>query len=178
MKLAYIIYEITLAFDSKLAPPKEYILSEYNSLIQSLLLMLPDSDGVLKVTPSDGCIETELSAVQVKKVFCGENELLRVSDSLRTVLSCGRLYTPADKKIFVTEEGECTVYYRVLPAEVDTETVGSADFPLDTRYIPLVRAWLWHRTYVYLGDFESANVYAEEYNRMLELYKAENGVSE
>ena len=178
MKVKQIINEITSAFAKNLVPPTEYILSEYNSLIRTLFLMLPGSDGELRIMPADGYIETGLSAAQVKKVFCKEDELMRVSDALRDVLDSSRLYTPHDLGIYVTAKDMCTVYYRIFPEAVDMQNFEDVDFALDSCYIPLVRSWLWHRIYLYIGDFESADVFALEYNRLLELFKVENGVVE
>lgn len=177
MKPYDLINEITSSFENSLPPSVDYIVTEYNSLIKTLLLMLPDSDGVLKVTSDGGVLQTGLSAHQIKRVLSKNNELLRASDTLRSILPTGMLYTPKDNHICVTVSGECTVFYRVLPDDVTAADLDAAEFPLDSRYIPLLRAWLWHRVYLYVGDADSANVYAEEFNRLLEEYKAENGVA-
>ncbi len=177
MKPVDLINEITSSFENALPPRVDYIVTEYNSLIKTLLLMLPDSDGVLKVTADGGVLQTDLSAQQIKRVLWKNSELLRASDTLRSVLPGGMLYTPKDNLIYVTVSGECTVFYRVLPEDVTAESLDAAEFTLDSKYIPLVRAWLWHRVYLYVGDIDSANVYAEEFNRLLEEYKVENGVA-
>lgn len=177
MKTATLINEIISAFQNSLAPDAEYLLTEYNSLIKTLLLMLPEGDGIMDVTAESGEAVTDLSPLQIKRVFYKNSELLRASDTLRTLLPSGMLYTPKDGKILVTVNGECRVFYRTLPDEVSSENLETADFPLDLGYIPLVRAWLWHRVYLYVGDTESANTYAEEYNRLLDEYKYENGVA-
>ena len=177
MKTVTLISEIISSFENSIAPDTDYILTEYNSLIRTLLLMLPDSDGVMEVTAVDGEAVTDLSPLQIKRVFYKSNELLRASDTLRTLLPGGMLYTPKDGKISVTVNGECRVFYRTLPNDVNAENLETADFPLDLGYIPLVRAWLLHRVYLYVGDTDSANTYAEEYNRLLDEYKYENGVA-
>ena len=157
---------------------EEYLIGEYNSLMKTLSLMLPESDSVLISIASDGVIETTLEKEQIKRVTFRDSELLRASDTLRELLHDSRLFTPKDNKILVTVKGECKVFYRSLPESVGAENIESALLPLSDRYIPLVRAWLWHRAYLYIGDFEVADVYATEYNRLLDIYCKENGVRE
>ncbi len=178
MKIADIIYDVTLTFSDRLAPDKGYLISEYNSLMRTLFLMLPKGDGVLKAVPQNGVIATDLLPEQVKRVYSAGNELLRASDSLRELLPSGRLYTPHRGEICVTVATECSIYYVSLPDTVDETTLGTAELPIDACYAPLVRAYLWQRAYIYIGDFESADAYAEEYNRLLEIYRRENGVAE
>ena len=178
MRLAHLIYEITLEFADRTAPSTDYLLTEYNTLINRLLLMLPESDGTLCITPEDGILKTELRAVQIRRVLCGTDELLRASDTLFSLLPSGRLYAPHDGSIAVTVNKECTVFYRALPEDADSDNYTNIEFPLDTRYIPLVRAWLWYKTYLYFGDYDSAKVHFEEYERLLTDYRAENGVRE
>ena len=172
MKVKDILSEI--ANDADVS--EEYLISEYNSLIRTLHLMLPESDGVLTSVASDGIIETTLLKEQVRRVIYKDSELLRASDTLRTLLPNGRLFTPADNRIFVTVRGECKVFYRSLPEEVKRENLDNTEFPFAGAYIPLMRAWLWHRTYLYIGDFDSADVYSDEFNRLLDVFCAENGV--
>lgn len=155
---------------------EEYLISEYNSLIRTLQLMLPESDSVIVLNANGGVIETSLLKEQVKRVIYRDSELLRASDTLRTLLPNSRLFTPADNKIFVTVKGECHVFYRSLCEDVNSENLNSAELLFADAYIPLVRAWLWHRAYLNIGDFESADVYATEFNRLLDIFCKENGV--
>lgn len=178
METPHLIYEIENEFTDYTAPPENYLISEYNSLIKRLLLILPESDGSLVATPENGIIETDLSAMQVRRVLCGDGELLRASETLFELLPGGRLFCPRDKSIAVTVDKECKVFYRKLPVDVDKDNLSGTSFPLDKRYIPLVRAWLWYKTYLYVGDFDSAKPYYEEYERLMVLYRDENGVRE
>ena len=176
MKIKDIFSDIVCAFDGSVAPSEENLACEYNSLIKTLSLMLPESDSVLVSSATDGVIETSLEKSQIKRVTFRDGELLRASDTLRELLPSSRLFTPHDNKIFVTVKGECKVFYRSLPESVTKENLESAVLPLADSYIPLVRAWLLHRAYLYVGDVELADVYATEYNRLLEVYCKENGV--
>ena len=178
MRLAHLIYEIIHEFTDPIVPSVEYLLTEYNTLVNRLLLMRPESDGTVCIVPEDGILKTELRAAQIKKVMCDGGELLRASDTLRELLPNGRLYTPRDGSIAVTVNKECTVLYRALPSDADSDNYTNIEFPLDTRYIPLVRAWLWYKAYLYIGDYDSAKVYFNEYERLLADYCSENGVRE
>ena len=178
METPHLIYEIRNEFTDYTAPSENYLLSEYNSLIKRLLLMLPESDGVLTAVPENGIIETDLSAAQVRRVLCEDSELLRASETLFALLPSGRLFCPREKSIAVSVDKECKIFYRTLPKDVEKDTLSTAVFPLDKKYIPLVRAWMWYKTYLYVGDFDSAKPYYEEYERLMALYRDENGVKE
>lgn len=159
-------------FTGGLVPPTEYLLSEYTLLVRSLCLLLPGSDAQCTLTPADGKLETDLSPAQIRRVFCGEDELLRGSEALLALLPDAKLYAPTADGIAVSVTEGCTVYYRALP-----DVSLAAAFPLDARYVPLARAWLCHRAFLYAGDFESADAFGTEYNRLLADFKAENGVT-
>lgn len=175
MTVQALLDEVRSGFSTEFTPPDAYLLSEYNALLRSLQLLLPASDASVVLTPADGKLETDLVPEQVRRVFCGERELLKVSKTLFDVMGDERLYCPTEEGILVAVRDDCTVYYRTLPTEVTEQTAG-ANIPLDARYLPLVRAWMQHRTYLYFGDFDSADAYGAEYNRLLADYKAENGV--
>ena len=178
MRMAHLITDITNELEDRISPDIDYLLSEYNSLVESLLLILPESDASISTVPVDKVISTSLKAKQITRVLHGGGELLRASDALRELLPCGRLYTPHDGEIAVTVDGECTVFYRELPKNVDAKTYMDAELPVDARYIPLVRTWMWYKTYIYLGDYDSAKVYFDEYEKHFKAYCTENGVRE
>lgn len=155
-----------------LQPPEDYLLEEYYALLVKLTLALPGSDANLTLLPEDGKLVCDLVPAQVRRVFCGEDELLRGSAELLALLPHAPLYCPMAGGIAVNTDAECTVYFRTLP-----EYGLDATFPFAAQYIPMMRAYLRHRACLYLGDFEGANAYGGEFNRMLEEFKAENGVT-
>ena len=167
--------EIQGGFAPDFTPPTAYLLSEYNMLLRSLYLLLPGSDADVTLTPTDGKLETELLPEQIRRVFAGERELLRASPSLYAVMEGEGVYCPTEEGVLVGSDEDCTVYYRALPT-VLTEMTVTENIPLDLRWLPLLRAWLCHRAHLYLGDFDSADAFGTEYNRLLADYKAENGV--
>lgn len=176
MKVSELINEVTSGFEGELFPSTAYLVAEYNRIIRSLLLILPTHDASITVSVKDKKLECELSPEQIRRVFCGDGELLRASRTLLDLMPEAKLYHVTSDGVYVTVSNDCTVYYRTLPDEVsvtDTET----EIPLDMRYIPLIRAWLIRSVYLYVGDFDSSNAYSEEYNRLLEEFKSENGVA-
>ena len=172
-----LIGEIQSGFAPDFTPPTEYLLSEYNMLLRALYLLLPGSDGSVTLTPTDGKLVCGLIPEQIRRVFAGERELLRASQTLYDALEGEGVYCPTEDGIAVGVSEDCTVYYRTLPT-VLTELTAAECIPLDLRYLPLLRAWLCHRAYLYLCDFDSADALSTEYNRLLADFKAENGVNE
>ncbi|MBQ4557559.1 MAG: hypothetical protein IJA60_07935 [Clostridia bacterium] len=177
MKVEKLISEVQGGFEGDFMPPTDYLYTEYNMLIESLYLALPTPDASAVIMPEGNMLATTLFPSQIRRVFAGEYELLRASLSLIELLPNAKLYCPVEGGIRVNGTSECTVYYRTLPCTV-TEQDADAEIPLDERYLPLVRAWMLHRAYLYLGDFECADSYGTEYNRLLDDYKKENGVVE
>ncbi len=171
-----LITDIQSGFTADFTPPTEYLLDEYNMLLRSLYLLLPGSDASVVLTPEDGKLACTLLPEQIRRVFAGERELLRVSSPLYTVLAGDGVYCPTEEGIAVGTGEACTVYYRTLPP-ILTMMTATEKIPLDMRFLPLVRAWLCHRAYLYLCDFSGADAFGAEYNRLLADYKAENGVS-
>lgn len=152
-------------------PPDGYLLSEYAALLRSLIFLLPAPDANVTLAPEDGMLATDLCPAQVRRVFTEGRELLRGSLILMRLLPSHPVFCPTEKGIAVSVDTPCTVYYRAAPA------VGLTDaFPLDVRYLPMVRTYLLHRACVYVGDSVGADTYCTEYNRMLADFKAENGV--
>ena len=177
MTVDELLTEIQSGFAPDFTPPTAYLLSEYNMLLRSLYVLLPDSDASITLAPADGVLSADLVPEQIRRVFAGERELLRASKTLFDVVEGDGMYCATEDGILVAGATECTVYYRALPKIITEQTILS-QIPLDLRYLPLVRAWLCHRAYLYLGDFDSADVFGTEYNRLLADYKAENGVHE
>lgn len=152
-------------------PPEDYLLSEYTALLRSLVFLLPAPDASCTLMPTDGMLETELCPAQVRRVFSDGRELLRGSMTLLRLLPSHAVFCPTEDGIAVTVASPCTVYYRKAPA---TDLADA--FPLDVRFLPMVRAYLLHRACVYVGDGVGADMHSAEYNRMLADFKAENGV--
>ena len=178
MTVSELINEIILGFEGELVPDFHMMLDEYNSVVRSLYLMLPSADKSITAAAQDGKIETELTPAQIRRVFSSGTELLRASKELIALLPEAKLYHAVNDGIYVTVSGECTVYYREIPetvgdvASLETNVVG------DERILALLRAYLSRCAYLHVGDFDSADAYAAEYNSLLEDYKRENGVSE
>ena len=162
-------------FTGGLVPPTEYLHSEYGMLIRTLASQIAGADLCSTVTPADGKLLLSPAPAEIYRVFCGEDELLRGSAALLAVLPEAKLYAPTKEGALVTVQEPCTVYYRAVSAEADVSL--TAAFPLDGRYVPLVRAWLCHRAFLYAGDFSGADVFGTEYNRLLDDFRAENGVT-
>lgn len=163
-------------FEGEFFPNYSHLVEEYNRIIRTLFLLLPTADKSVTLIAEDGKISADLLPEQVRRVFFDECELMAASSTLISLLPEAKLYRAANDGIFVTVDGECTVYYRDLPADVTDVEAQEAEVPLNSRYIPLLRAWLNRFVYLYVGDFEAANAYGEEYNSYLEEYKRENGV--
>ncbi|MBE6680066.1 MAG: hypothetical protein E7598_06050 [Ruminococcaceae bacterium] len=178
MTVNELVLEVSGNFEGEFFPNYSYLVCEYNRIIRTLLLMLPCADASVTLTPKDGKIDAKLLPEQVRRVFCDECELMAASGTLFSLMPEAKLYHAADDGIYVTVNGECTVFYRSLPPDVTDVDTLEAQFPLDARYIPLVRAWLMRSVYLYVGDFDGANAYGEEYNGYLDLFKRENGVRE
>lgn len=166
-----LLAEVQGDFTGRHTPPTDYLLSEYAALLRSLVFALPESDAVCTLTPADGVLVTDITPPQVRRVLSDGIELVRGSRTLLDLLPRAALYCPTEGGIFVTVTDPCTVYYRKAPAVALSDA-----FPLDCRYIPLVRAYLSHRACLYIGDTVGADVYGAEYNRLLADFKAENGV--
>lgn len=177
MTVDELLTEIQSGFAPDFTPPTEYLLSEYNMLLRSLYLLLPGSDASVTLMPTDGKFVCELIPEQIRRVLAGDRELLRASRALYDVMEGDGVYCPTEEGILVGTDGDCTVYYRTLPT-VLTYLSPTEAIPLDVRYLPLVRAWLCYRAYLYLCDFDSADAFGTEYNRLLADFKAENGVIE
>ncbi|MBQ8837605.1 MAG: hypothetical protein IJ002_08915 [Clostridia bacterium] len=177
MTVNELITEIINGFEGEFVPDYDYLIDEYNSLVRSLFLMLPCADASLTLTSEDGKIECGLAPAQVRRVFSRGAELLRASKELVELLPEAKLYHAAEDGIYVTVNGECTVYYRALPDDVTSGTSLETAVFGDARTLSIVRAYLSRSAYLYLGDCDSADTYAAEYNSLLEDYKRENGVS-
>ena len=177
MTVNELVSEVIGNFEGEFFPDYSYLVAEYNRIIRQLFLILPAADKSVCKTPVEGKILCDLLPEQIRRVFCGDFELMSASFSLLSLMPEAKLYHAANDGIYVSTEGECTVHYRSLPEEVSDVQSLEAIIPIDQRYIPLIRAWLMRTVYVYVGDFDSANAYSAEYNRYLEEYKKENGVA-
>ena len=177
MKVNDLINEIVNGFEGEFFPNHTQLVNEYNQLIRTLLLMLPSADASVLLPVYDGKLEADISPSQIRRVFCGDKELLCASKTLVELMPEAMLYNASEDGITVTVNGDCTVYYRSLPKELSPVDAISAEIPIDARYIPLLRAWLLRSIHIYVGDFDGANAYGEEYNTLLEDFKRENGVA-
>ena len=176
-KVNEFLSEIENSFGGDMTPPFDYLLCEYNRIVSALLLMLPTADRSQKFTSADGRIESGLLPRQIKRVFCGESEFLCGSAHLVALLPDADLYCAAEDAIHVTRDGEFTVFYRDIPPALSSGDTLSATVPLDSEFELLVRAYLEKCAFFYLGDYESADACATEYNRRLEDFKASYGVA-
>lgn len=173
-----LINEIIESFEGEMVPDFHYLLDEYNGFVRSLYLMLPSADEKLVAEVSDGKAESTLLPAQIRRVFSDDRELLRASKELVELLPEAKLYYAADDGIYVTVSGECTVYYRAVPDAVGDVASLETNVPGDERMLSLIRTYLSRCAYFYVGDSDSADAYATEYNSLLEDYKRENGVRE
>ena len=177
MTVNELILSVTESFDGEFFPNYSNLVEEYNRIVRTLVLLLPTADKSITLTAEEGRIKCDLLPEQVRRVFFEECELMAASSSLMAILPEAKLYRADADGIFVTVDGECTVYYRDLPAEVKDVYAKDAKIALDARYIPLLYAWLMRFVCLHVGDFDSANAYGEEYNAYLKEYKRENGVT-
>ena len=157
--------------------PFEYMLDEYNHIVREVCLMLPEADAVMEMEASDGKLDTGLHPRQIKRIFAGNHELIPASHALIMLLPHARLYHAAKNTVYVTVSGVCKVLYRTVPNEVTPYMALSAEVFGDECVRLLVRAYLERCAYCYIGDFESADAAAADYNARLEDYKRVNGVS-
>ena len=174
MTVAELLCEIQSGFSPEFTPSRAYLLSEYNMLIRFLYLR-NGAESVKSETPVNGCIAADLLPEQILRVCIGEQQLLAASRSLYDLMEGEGVYAATAQGLLVAGAGPYTVYYRALPEAVTEETV-ETEIPLDLRHLPLVRAWMLHRAYLYLADFDSADAYGAEYNRLLALCTPENEV--
>lgn len=177
MTVSELINEIILGFEGELVPDFHMLLDEYNRAVRSLYLILPSADKSITATAVDGKIETELIPAQVRRVFSSDTELLRASKELIDLLPEAKLYHAAEDGIYVTVCDECVVYYREIPEAVSDAASLETKVHGNENMLTLLRAWLSRYAYFHVGDFDSADAYAAEYNSLLEDYKRENGVS-
>ena len=178
IKVSELINEVCKGFEGDFFPSEEHILAEYNNVVRALWLLIPESDVSVSMTASGGKLECDISPCCIRRVFCGEYELLKASRELIALMPEARLYCPCEDGIFVTVNGECTVFYRSMPNEVSLIEAENTKVPFGNEYLPLIKAWLMRSVHLYVGDFEGADAYGNEYNRLLEDFKRENGVKE
>ncbi len=157
--------------------PFDYMLEEYNHIVREVCLMLPASDAVMEVKASDGKLDTGLHPRQIKRIFADSHELIPASHALIMLLPHARLYHAAENTVYVTVSGVCKVLYRTLPNKVTPYMAMSEKVFGDECVMLLVRAYLERCAYCYIGDYESADAAAADYNARLEDYKRVNGVS-
>ena len=161
-----------------LCVPFEYMLDEYNHAVRELCLMLPAPDASVTLEAVDGVIECELLPRQIRRIFCRGYELISASRPLLSLLPHAKLYHAADDGIYVSESGECEVFYRSLPKAVSAPLAMSAEVYGGECERLLLRERLECAAYQYIGDYESADALAKSYNARLDDYKKANGVSE
>ena len=171
------INEIINSFDGSINIPYERLLAEYNAVVRELSLMLPDADGCEVCVSKNKKLECLLLPAQIRRVFFGENELLRASKSLMDILNDTMLYYADKDGIYVNVDGEYKVYFRTVPANVN---VGDATSTVceDGLTNMLLRAYLQRAIFMFIGDTVSAECYTKEYNSLLDDYKKQNGVRE
>lgn len=177
-KVGELLDEIIDAFADSFTLQKDLLLGEYNRLAASLALLCPVPDAKLTVTAEDGRIACALTPAQYRRVFFGERECLRASAAMLALLPDFPLYAPDESGASVTLDGDCTVYYRALPAAVRASDADTTDIATDERFLPMLRAALMRSAYLYIGDTDAAKEYDALYARELAAYKKEIGVCE
>ena len=158
--------------------PFEHLVEEYNYILRSLCLMLPTSDASIELSAKDGMLECDLLPKQIKRVFSNGCELIPSSRELIMLLPNERLYHASQNGIYVTVSGTCRVFYRTLPSALTPALAMEEEVFGDSGTVLLIRLYLERAAYRYLGDYESADALAAEYNARLDDYKKANGVRE
>ena len=172
-----LIEEVIKGFSGEIIPSYKHLLCEYNAIVKSLYRMLPIKTASIVVSAKDGTLYCNIDASLITRIFFENTELLRASKELLTLLPEAKLYHASEDGIFVTVCGECTVYYCDVPCCDDEDSASLVLAPSGLLYKALY-AYLLRSAYLYVGDYDSANAYTEEYNSLLEDIKRENGVAE
>ena len=171
-----LISQVQNAFLPALEIPKAYLLCEYNALLRALYLSLPGGDETEKIEAENGLLPLSGSPARVRRVFFGDRELLHASPALLGVLPDYPLFCPAPGGLQVPYDGEYTLLLRALPAAVTSADAASCAVMLENEDVPMMRAYLFHRAYLYAADGACANLYGAEYNRLLEEFRRARGV--
>lgn len=171
-----LLSQVQNAFLPALEIPQAYLLCEYNALLRALYLSLPGGDETQKIEAADGLLPILGSPARVRRVFFGDRELLRGSPALLDVLPDYPLFCPVSGGLRVPYDGEYTLLLRSLPAALTSAEAATCVVMLENEDVPMMRAYLFHRAYLYAADGACANLYGAEYNRLLEEFRRVRGV--
>lgn len=169
--------EVNAAFADSFTLPDGFLTDTYNHLAAALALREPTADGEMTVTAKDGKLTTGLVPAQYRRVFFGDAECLRGSDTLCTLLPDFPIYAPhEDGTAAVTQSGDYTVHFRALPTPVTAEAAATAAVAAGDRALPWLRATLYACVYRHIGDADAAAACDADAARALAAYLAECGV--
>lgn len=169
--------EVSAAFADSFTLPDDFLVHAYNHAAETLALLDPAADGKKTVTAANGVITTGLAPAQYRRVFFGDAECLRGSDTLCTLLPDFPIYAPhEDGTAAVTQSGDYTVHFRALPTPVTAEAAATAAVAADDRALPWLRATLYACVYRHIGDADAAAACDADAARALAAYLAECGV--
>ena len=171
-----LIAEVKNAFLPAIEIPEMYLLCEYNALLRALYLSLPGGDTSETAEAEAGLLPISGTPSRVRRVFFDGRELLCASPALLDVLPEYPLVCPAPGGLQVPYDGTYTLLLRSLPAAVTAADMASSAVALEDEDIPMMRAYLFHRAYLYAADGACANLYGAEYNRLLEEFRRAKGV--
>ena len=176
-KVGALLDAIIDAFADSFTLPKDFLLGEYNRLAASLALLCPVPDTTLTVTAENGRIACALTPAQYRRVFFGDAECLRGSDTLCTLLPDFPIYAPhEDGTAAVTQSGDYTVHFRALPTPVTAEAAATTAVAAGDRALPWLRTTLYACVYRHIGDADAAAACDADAARALAAYLAECGV--
>ena len=168
---------VNAAFADSFTLPDGFLLHAYNHAAGTLALLDPAADSQKTVTAANGVITTGLVPAQYRRVFFGDAECLRGSDTLCTLLPDFPIYAPhEDGTAAVTQSGDYTVHFRALPTPVTAETAATAAIAAGARALPWLRAVLFACVYRHIGDTDAAAACDADAARTLAAYLAECGV--
>lgn len=153
-----LLREADAAFADSFTLPNGFLTDAYNRIAADYALSLPTADRKMTALARNGNIGTDIVPAQYRRVFCGDTECLRGTETLCALLPDFPIYAPNDTgNATVTGDGTYTVYYRSLP---DAVTAANADTALPVggeRAVPYLRAKLFAAVYRHIGDRDAAD---------------------
>ncbi len=153
-----LLREADAAFADSFTLPDGFLTDAYNHIAADYALSLPTADLKMTAAAQNGSIGTGLAPAQYRRVFCGDAECLRGTETLCALLPDFPIYAPHDTgNATVTKDGVYTVYYRRLPTAVTAENADTA-LPIGgERTIPYLRSKLFAAIYRHIGDCDAAD---------------------
>ena len=149
---------VNAAFADSFTLPENFLIDAYNHIAAAYALSLPTADCKMTATAQDGSIETGLAPAQYRRVFCGDAECLRGTETLCRLLPDFPIYAPlASGSAAVTGSGDYTVCYRALPAAVTAENADTTLPVGGEAAVPYLREKLFAAVYRHIGDRDAAD---------------------